>query len=83
MCAVLQRAWPWACLRPQRRSTLPWPQSVLLSHVAPDLLTCFLTQEIELTPMSGALGSKSPHTQLRVNPVQTNQSSLPQQHFYF
>lgn len=69
MCAELQRAWLWARLRPQHRSALPWPQSALLSHVAPDLLTYFLTQEIELTPMSGALGSKSPHTQLCVSKV--------------
>lgn len=58
MWAVLQRAWPWACARPawglvQWRSALAWPQSAFLSHAAPDLLTHFLTQEIELTPQPG------------------------------
>lgn len=37
----------------QRRSALAWPQSAFLSHAAPDLLTHFLTQEIELTPQPG------------------------------
>lgn len=37
----------------QRRSALAWPQCAFLSHAAPDLLTHFLTQEIELTPQPG------------------------------
>lgn len=56
MWAVLQRAWPWACARPGSAalcSGLAWPQSAFLSHAAPDLLTHFLTQEIELTPQPG------------------------------
>lgn len=83
MCALLQQVWPWACLRPgsaQQSFALAWPQSAFLSHAAPDLLTHFLTQEIELTPLSGPWGPKATYTAVRQpSPVQTQQSSTPLQ----
>lgn len=46
----------------QHRSALAWPQSAFLSHAAPDLLTHFLTQEIELTPQPGPWGPTAAYT---------------------
>lgn len=42
-----------------------WPQSAFLSHVAPDPLTHFLTQEIELTPQPGPLGPTATYAAVR------------------
>lgn len=46
----------------ERRSALAWPQSAFLSHAAPDLLTHFLTQEIELTPQPGPRDPTDTHS---------------------
>lgn len=60
--AEFQGSWLRLCLRPGSVLlcfAFAWLQSVLLSHAFSDLLTHFLTQEIELTPPSWPLGSKS------------------------
>lgn len=78
MWAVLQWAWPWACPKPGSAllcSALAWPQSAFLSHAAPDLLTHFLTQEIELTPQPGPWVPQA-HTQLSISLAKSSQTWL-------
>lgn len=53
-CSELGPGLAWGQL--QSCYVLAWPQSAFLSHAAPDLLTHFLTQEIELTPWPGPSG---------------------------
>lgn len=53
----------------------PRPQRVFLSQAAPDLLTHFLTQEIELTPRPGPRIPQA-HTQLSIRPSQSTHTKL-------